>query len=324
MPTCPRCDATTGEGDRFCLTCGRALVDGAEAMRADPHATDMVLPVVTPSRPAAGSSTELVACPSCDAYNAAGRRWCGRCGTALVADTPQQLPVGSWERDTGPGHEDEPAWDPADAPHGAGTRDAGRRRGAAIAVVALGAVIGTGLGVAAAAGVGPFARVEPVPFDPAAYPGDPAPQAPATAESSSTATPAEARQFAPKLTVDGDLTTAWVPQRRDEQARLRHGFVAPVWVDRLEVATGDQQDADTFAETARVTEVLVDLGTQRLDVTLADRDGVQVVQLPEPVLTDEVSWEVTDTTDGVGAIAEVRYVGWAADEEDRQSFRDRP
>ena len=128
---------------------------------------------------------------------------------------------------------------------------------------------------------------------------------------------------ASEKTADRDLTTAWRPDDEEVGALLRHGFVAPVWVDHLEIATGDQADETTFADTARVTEVLVDLGTQRLDVEVDGVDGVQVVRLPEPVLTDEVTWEVTDTSGGVGAIAEVRYVGWQADDEDEQAFHQR-
>ena len=262
---------------------------------------------------------ELVACPSCGASNAARRRHCGRCGQSLrttptPASEPDQdlivptpTPAGHWEDD---GEDTAPS-----RPH--------RRRGLGVLVVGLGLVLGTGLGVAAGTGMGPFATVEPVPFDPTAYPREPAAVRPATTGSTSTAPSDGERIFGPQATVDGDLATVWMPDGEETGARLRHGFVAPLWVERLEVATGDQSGPEAFAATARVTEVRVDLGSQVVVAELQDIEGVQVVLLPEPVLTDQVTWEVTDTTGGVGAIAEVRYVGWPADESDREAFRAR-
>lgn len=279
----------------------------------DPEATNAALPLV---QPPADAIHELVACPACGSSNAARRRRCGRCGTALGVDRPgevQSLPVEPEPEDVA-----EPAWEPA-----AVAVPVMRRRGLGAAIVVLGVVLGTGVGLAAGLRLGPFASVQPVPFDMVAYPQDPETLRPATAVASSTAPAAGDREFLPEQTTDGDLTTAWRPDGQVRGALLRHAFVAPVWVDTLEIATGDQRDEATFADTPRVTGVLVDLGTVRLDVTVAGMDGVQVVPLPEPVLVDEVTWEVTDTTGGVGAISEVRYVGWQADEEDRQAFRRR-
>ena len=285
----------------------------------DPTSTS--LPPVPP--PAEPGDVELVACPACGASNAARRRRCGRCGKLIATpgdageDSDQHLVV-------------PPPGPAADREEPAVSEEAGpprarraRRRGLGVLVVGLGLVLGTGLGVAAGTGIGPFATVEPVPFDATAYPRDPAAIRPATTGSSSTAPSAGDRQFGPRVTVDGDLTTAWMPDGEATGARLRHGFVAPVWVARLEVATGDQHDEGTFGATARVTQVRVDLGPQVVKIDLQDVDGVQLVVLPEPVLTDQATWEVTDTTGGVGAITEVRYVGWPADEADREAFRAR-
>lgn len=323
MPTCPRCDATTGEGDRFCLNCGRALTEAAAVARRqairDPDATDTSLPVAAARAP---GPVELVACPQCGGSNAARRRWCGRCGASLLGDNDLAVPEPAFGPSMEPDWQEEPGWDPG-AQTPAPSRGGWRRRGIAIAVVGFGAVVGTALGVAAGTGMGPFASVEPVPFDPDAYPDAPERLGPATAGSSSTAPPDGARAFGPEMTVDGDLTSAWIPDGEERGALLRHGFVAPVWIDRIEIATGDQLDETTFAASGKVTEVLVDLGAQRLDVTLAGMDGVQLVRLPEPVLADEVTWEVTDTSGDVGAVSEVRYVGWPADEEDRRAFRER-
>lgn len=328
VPSCPRCDAPTRERDRYCMVCGHALDEPvtppAVPQRPDPSPVS-ALPAV---EPADDGDVDLVSCPACGASNAARRRRCGRCGRSLVApseprpvpvpDPGQMVPVPAAASAQTSGWHDEPT-DPPGAPSSRGRR----RRGVGLLVVVLGMVLGTGLGVAAGTGLGPFATLEPVTFDPTAYPRDPAVQQPATTGSSSTAVGGGGREFGPEHTVDGELTTAWRPDGEAEGARLRHGFVAPVWVTRIEVATGDQSGPDAFAGTGRVTEALIDLGAQRLDVDLADQVGVQLVTLPDPVLTDQVTWEVTGVAGDVPAIAEVRYVGWPADESDREAFRQR-
>lgn len=282
----------------------------------DADVTDTSLPVPQLAAP----EVELVACPDCGASNAVRRRRCGRCRAAL-GDEAAMEPLPQPAQPPDPVDHDDPPWSPS--PPTPAPRKRWRRRSAALAVVAMGAVVGTGLGLSASMGLGPFATVEAVPFDPGAYPDSPSRLMPATAGSSSTAPPDGGRSFGPELTVDGDLTTAWIPDGQERGALLRHGLVAPVWVDRVEIATGDQHDDTTFAATARVTGVRIDLGTLRLDVTVAGTDGVQVIRLPDPVLTDEVTWEITATSDGVGAVSEIRYVGWRADEADREAFRGR-
>jgi hypothetical protein len=324
VSTCPRCDAAIGADDRFCLNCGQPLNEDAAVARpavaTDAGGEDGALALPAQEEPP--GEVELVACPECGSSNAARRRSCGRCGRLLAAaPVPDEDRTG--EVDVVASPDDAPAWTPARDDGDRVAAPQPRHRGLGVAVVGLGLVLGTGLGVAAATGMGPFATVEPVEFDAVAYPQEADLLEPATARSSSTATPDGARTFGPDQTVDGDLTTAWLPADEEDGALLQHGFVAPVWIDRLEVATGDQHDETTFSATGRVTEVRVDLGTHRLDVTLAPIDGVQLVRLPEPVLADEVTWEVVDTNGGVGAVSEVRYVGWQADEEDREAYRER-
>lgn len=318
------------------MQCGQRLPQGAgdpvEASRAgraagpagtgdaaaDPQATELVQPRRDPAR---RRDVELVACPACGSSNTARRLRCGRCGTSLHPDLGPG-PAG----EPGPDEGDD-AWTPPPATEAHPGEDTaprrGRRRGAAVAVITLGLVVGTGLGLAAGMGMGPFARAEPVPFDDLAYPDEPTVQRPATVGASSTAGPDGSRTFEPTQTVDGRLTTAWRADDEDSGALVRHGFVAPVWVAEVEVATGDQYDDTAFSAVGRVVEARIDLGTMQVEATLAGVDGVQVIPLPRPVLTDEITWEVTDVVGEPAAISEVRYVGWQADAEDDEAYQSR-
>lgn len=312
------------------MQCGRPLTAAASAGHrvappgaavsgqppSDPDATS----VTALPQPRDGAGVELVACPSCGASNAARRLQCGRCG-ARLHPAPER-PAGDDDplvADEDPDVVMVPAT--RTGPETAAPRR--RRRGAALAVITFGVVVGTVLGLAAGMGVGPFAREEPVAFDALAYPDDPTMRRPATASSSSTAEPDGERVFDPGKTVDDDLGTAWRSDGEGEGALLRHGYVAPVWVTRIEVATGDQVDDAVFSTAGRVTGAMVDLGTLQVEATLAGTEGVQVLRLPRPVLTDEITWEVTDLVGEPAAISEVRYVGWNADDEDRRAYEDR-
>lgn len=290
---------------------------GTHGTAADPQATGLVRHRRDVVR---RSNVDLVACPACGSSNAARRLRCGRCGTSLHPDH------GHPASEPAPGEGDD-AWTlPPDAVPHAGQQTAprrGRRRGAAVAVITFGLLVGTGLGLAAGMGMGPFARAEPVPFDDLAYPDEPTVQRPATVGASSTAGPDGGRTFEPTQTVDGQLTTAWRADAEDRGALLRHGFVAPVWVAEVEVATGDQFDDTAFSAVGRVVEARIDLGTMQVEATLAGIDGVQVIPLPRPVLTDEITWEVTDVVGRPAAISEVRYLGWQADAEDDEAYESR-
>lgn len=290
---------------------------GSAGAVADPQATGRVRPRrdVEPR-----GNVELVACPACGSSNAARRLRCGRCDASLHPD--REPSAGA----VAPGQGEE-AWTlpPVTGPHAA--QDTAprrrRRRGAALAVITFGLLVGTGLGLAAGMGMGPFARAEPVPFDDLAYPEAPMVQRPATVGASSTAGPDGSRTFEPTQTVDGRLTTAWRADHDDGGALLRHGFVTPVWVAEIEVATGDQFDQTAFSAVGRVVEARIDLGTMQVEATLAGADGVQVIPLPRPVLTDEITWEVVDVVGEPAAISEVRYVGWQADAEDDEAYQSR-
>lgn len=324
---------------RFCTQCGQPLADsvpppaspeapdqGDETDPPGPGAedhdtegddpTDLAMPVGEATQ---SVDVQLEACPRCGASNAVRRVRCGRCGSRLdgVADRgPRDTPP------TGNRVPESPQRPPPSRAPAVDARRARRRRGAAVAIVVVGLVVGAGLGLAAGMDVGPFAEPTEVEFDPEAYPSEPSGVSPVTTGASSTRTGAGERSFGPRSAVDEDLLTAWVPRAEDAEPRLVHRFDAPVWIDRIEVATGLGQDAGAEG-VGRTTGARIDLRGLRVEATLEDTGGMQLIQLPDPVLVEEVTWLVTSTVDGTGSIAEVRYRGWPADEDDRDSFHGR-
>lgn len=311
------------------MQCGRPLTGSSDARGtpprpgghvpagppSDPDATGVVgVPPAPPER----AGVELIACPSCGSSNAARRLGCGRCGARLHPGSESLAD----DQELGPEDEDDWLLVPATTPQAPPPAPRRRRRGAALAVITFGVVVGTVLGLAAGMGVGPFSRVEPVSFDTMAYPDEPTLRRPATASSSSTADPEGERVFGPGQSVDDELATAWRAGGEGKGALLRHGYVAPVWVTRIEVATGDQVDDEVFATVGRVTGAEIDLGTMQVDATLAGAEGVQILRLPRPVLTHEITWQVTQLVGEPAAISEVRYIGWNADDEDRRAYED--
>lgn len=296
MATCSRCDAPVPASSPFCPACG-AAVDAEPTWHVGDDDTDPRMPVGVPPP---SSSVELVACPQCGAGNAARRRRCGRCGqvldpdAALVAEPDEDLTT---------------VPPPAPVPPPPTERARRRsRRGLVAAIVVLGLLLGTGLGLAFA--VGPFRGPDPVAFDPAAHDDEARQLEPDSAGATS---PERGATTAPARSVDGDRETAWVPDEDDDEPQLVHGFDEPVWVVRIELVAGG-------AERSSPTRVLLDLGTVRADTALLASDEPQAIRLPEPVLVDRVRWTVTESVGGPGALSEVRYVGWPSNQRERDAF----
>jgi hypothetical protein len=273
--------------------------------------TDLSMPVHDATQVV---DVDLVPCPNCGSSNAARRARCGRCGQRLRPDAPPLSDADLQEDDGAPAAMTAPA-EPSPVPS--------RRRGIGIAIVLLGILIGAGVGLAAGLGLGPFAAPEVVEFDPDAYPSAPGQIRPTAVGASTTAPMAGDITIGAQATVDDDLGTAWLPRDDDSRPLLVHRFTDTVWVSRIEVATGWQVDEATFFDHGRVTGARIDLGTLRVDATVADTLGWQVIRLPRPVLLEEITWQVTETIGGTGAVAEVRYIGWPADDADVDRFRSR-
>src|SRR5690606_670259 len=62
VPTCARCDATTGVDDRYCMACGHRLGTDPVPEAPDPARTDTTLPPVPV--PVVEDEAGLIACPT--------------------------------------------------------------------------------------------------------------------------------------------------------------------------------------------------------------------------------------------------------------------
>lgn len=265
---------------------------------------------------------DLATCPACRAVNAVQRPRCARCGVDLHA-------AGEVVDDGGaPGAvpEDVAAVDLAE-PVSADEAGVPRRRGPrglGIAIVVGGAVVGAVL-AAVMFGLGPFDRSggHGIDFVGADYPGQAATLDPVSVTTTAVRPPDAGRTFGAPNVGDDALTTAWVGLDGDD-ASLTFEFGRPVWIVAVEVANGDQFDAESFPATARVRTLGVDFGFgSGLEATLISGTGWQGFRPPEPILVDTVTLDVLDLTEGqdVG-LSEVRFVGFAANPSDSQAFAD--
>lgn len=356
--TCPQCRNRNPAEARFCTECGTPLVapeasagpdaDGgrrdtdvierrpAPGEDADDDETDPTDPADGPS----GSTTvvrseraELRECPNCDAPNSARRNICGRCGADLSTG---EIPGSNG-----------PIVSEVDGPRrGAAARDRERledepsRTGRLVAlVVAVGVLLGALIGGLIALDAGPFGQdegepemVEAPPFDPARYEDDAEALTVTAIGTSTTHEPLGDERYDASQMVDRDLTTAW----NNAGTRNAGGvgeviaveFEGPVWIDEVVLGNGSQASDAAFLGNARLERARFRLdGGVVYEVTFLDRQQLQSVQLPEPVLTTGVLVDVLsvfagDTYEDL-AISELRFRGWPADESDRSVAEER-
>lgn len=301
-------------------------VDDDESTDADdPGATAVVQPV---------GDDDLRTCPNCDAPNAAARTICGRCGADLETGHVAKLPAVAYAP---PGERDR---DEDTAPRSAqrAPREEGRGRRTALiagAVVVVGGLLGVlaGLFVALRTGDGadePDIPAAPV-FDQARYPDDPDGLSVARIGASSTNTVGGEEKSVARL-VDGDLATAWEHDGADnpggvgEQVAVE--FDQPVWIDTIVVGNGNQEDDGLFLGGSRAAQVRVRFdGEAVIDVKLVDQTGLQVVDLPSPVLTTGLQLQVQEVVSGDTyqelGLSELRFTGWVAEGDDARIAAER-
>ncbi len=257
------------------------------------------------ARAASGPPTgPMRRCPTCGAQNSARRDRCGRCGADLetgVARRPRHAGAS----------DDEPA-------------DGGRSTRIVIAVLVVGAIIGTLAGLIAMSRVGDDPAAQGPAFDEGVYGDETRTLEVSSVTASSTRDPVGERRFDAASVTDGDAATAWVAAEDDgvgETVALR--LRERSWVGSVSFWNGDQLDDHTFRQRGRPTRVLIHVGgTPRYEVTLLDRPGEQAVTFPDPALGRSVAVEVVDVAageDGVEvALSGLELRGWVARGADRE------
>lgn len=193
----------------------------------------------------------------------------------------------------------------------------------AIAVVAVGVLLGGTLGGLAVAGVGPFEpQAARFAFDPGDYGEAPLPLLPDRVGASSVLLGDANTSHGPENLADDDRLTAWrsLPDPGDD-VFLDFRFERPVWVTDVEFAVGDQSDRGAFEALARPARVTVTFDeANSVVVVLEDVAGVQAVALPTPILTGQVRVHIDDAYGDAAAgiaVAEIRFDGHRATDTDQ-------
>lgn len=316
---CPHCDAPVEDGARFCPSCGRSVeadvtttldrdqLTVTEAVDGD--ATGLLQPVDATAVVATPPSGELRSCPACGADNSTARELCARCGADLQTGIrPTAAPVVHH-----PG--------PAEDVTGEVTAPKRGARSALVVglVIVVGALVGAAIGFVLAARSDTPEPARPV-FDAGVYSDEPEPLQVTGVGASSTRPPAGPVEYGADNLVDGDITTAWSHDPAVEAAAdvdLALQLSDPAWVTALTFANGAQADDLAFTADGRVLRLrLLVAGDAVAELQLLDQQGLQRVELPEPVLVDTIRLVVLeavagDTYDEV-SISEIAVTGHPA------------
>jgi hypothetical protein len=193
-------------------------------------------------------------------------------------------------------------------------------------------LVATGLAIAIAVvagpmwllGLGPFApteRLERAIFLSSAYAGSPELLTVDSVATTTTRTGLPDRSTSPLNLFDGDPTSSWIgePITADGSGEVIQFLLdEPAWVTRLEIRNGDHRSEADYGRSGRLLTAIISLDggrEYRMDLLDIGLQG-QLVQLPAPELTTQVTIRVVRTFD-VGtpqgiALSEVSIVGWSA------------
>jgi hypothetical protein len=101
--------------------------------------------------------------------------------------------------------------------------------------------------------------------------------------------------FQPLNLADGNPKTAWCSATGDAQAdTLSFGVLAPVVVDEIRVATGNQADTASFHAAARPRKFVLRTDGRASTFSVADTEGMQTVKLDGPLQGQVFTLEVLD------------------------------
>lgn len=322
-------DANTGAGARDATSVMGATPPMTDAGHDDED-TDDTEDEAADATTVVGRPT-LRDCPACGAPNAAARSLCGRCGADLETGQVMRVPAMTYAPPTG---SDDPG--PDTAPRGAVRRRPDRRRSWLIAgaVVVVGVLLGVLVGMLVALD-GDDEPEDTIPeepaFDAGRYGDDTDPIAVTSLGATSTNTVAGEELSVARM-VDGDLATAW---ENDGQVN-RHGlgeqlvveFTDAAWLESIVIGNGAQEDDARFLGDARLQRVRVTFdGGRQVEIAVNDAQGLQIVHLPEPILTTGLRIEVLEVYEGDTyrelGISELRFHGWLAEGEDAEIAAER-
>jgi predicted nucleic acid-binding Zn ribbon protein len=183
--------------------------------------------------------------------------------------------------------------------------------------------------------LGPFApseRLDRAIFLSSAYEGPPAMLAVDSVATTTVRGGVPDRSISPLNLFDGDPSSTWIgaPISTDGSGEVIQLLLEePAWVTRLEIRNGDHQSEADYGNNGRILTAILSFDGDRdyridlLDIGLQP----QVVQLPAPELTTQVTIRVVRTFDvgtpqGV-ALSEVTIVGWSASTADAALARQR-
>jgi hypothetical protein len=184
-------------------------------------------------------------------------------------------------------------------------------------------------------GLGPFApseRLERAIFLSSAYDVPPTLLAVDSVATTTVRAGVPDRAISPLNLFDGDASSTWIgaPISVDGSGEVIQFLLEePAWVSRLEIRNGDHQSEADYGNSGRILTAILSFDGGRdyridlLDIGLQP----QVVQLPAPELTTQVTIRVVRTFDvgtpqGV-ALSEVTIVGWSASTADAALARQR-
>jgi len=101
--------------------------------------------------------------------------------------------------------------------------------------------------------------------------------------------------FQPLNLADGNPKTAWCSATGDAQAdTLSFGVLAPVVVDEIRIATGNQADTASFHGAARPRKFVLRTDGRASTFSVADTEGMQTVKLDTPLQGSVFTLEVLD------------------------------
>jgi len=101
--------------------------------------------------------------------------------------------------------------------------------------------------------------------------------------------------YQPLNLVDGDLRTVWCSSGGDALAEtISFGVGAPVGVDEVRIATGNQADTNAFHTFARPRKFVLRTDGRASTFSVADTEGMQTVKLDGPLQGQIFTLEVLD------------------------------